>query len=256
MIYNNLFKPNKGSSSKDSLYYLIQSRKYKFSFIFDKKSVSILSGMSLGVVIILCSNLLFYGILNANNARKIDELKNGISEYESAISQISSMQAGYNDILESVDAVYNISDKSTKWSVIVESIAEQLPYDSVLTSIQSVTEEQIAEIEEAMVGDIEMEEEETDNYEDDYEVDGEEYEDEEEEEEELDEDGNVVSNSIKNLKKKNIVLITGKSLSMVNISLFLDKLDSLHIFSKIENLDSTITPTQDYYEFVIYATLR
>ena len=79
---------------------------------------------------------------------------------------------------------------------------------------------------------------------------------EDEDSEEYDEDGNLIESNKNDLNDKNMVLITGKSLSMVNMSLFLDKLDGLHIFSKVENLTSVKLDDQDFYEFVIYATLR
>lgn len=260
MIYNNLFKVNKSSASKNALYYLVESRKYKFSFIFDKKSVSILSALSIGTVIILGSNLLFYGILSLNNSKKIVELSTYNSQYESSVSQLTSMQDSLNETKKSADVIYNLSEKSTKWSNIIESIAAQLPYDSVLTGIASISQEQLSEIEEEMASDDNgFQEEDSENnmvdedlYYDDEST--EEYDD--ESTEEYDEDGNLIESNKNDLNDKNMVLITGKSLSMVNMSLFLDKLDGLHIFSKVENLTSVKLDDQDFYEFVIYATLR
>lgn len=251
MIYNNLFKVNKSSSSKNALYYLIESRKYKFSFIFDKKSVSILSALSIGMIIILGFNLLFYGILNINNSKKILELSTYNSQYESSISQLTSMQDSLEETKNSVDVIYNLSEKSTKWSNIIESIAAQLPYDSVLTGIASISQEQLSAIEDEMSSDDNgfKEDSENDTVTDDSYL-------EDEDSEEYDEDGNLIESNKNDLNDKNMVLITGKSLSMVNMSLFLDKLDGLHIFSKVENLTSVKLDDQDFYEFVIYATLR
>lgn len=251
MIYNNLFKVNKSSSSKNALYYLVESRKYKFSFIFDKKSVSILSALSIGMIIILGFNLLFYGILNINNSKKILELSTYNSQYESSISQLTSMQDSLEETKKSVDVIYNLSEKSTKWSNIIESIAAQLPYDSVLTGIASISQEQLSAIEDEMSSDDNgfKEDSENDTVADDSSL-------EDEDSEEYDEDGNLIESNKNDLNDKNMVLITGKSLSMVNMSLFLDKLDGLHIFSKVENLTSVKLDDQDFYEFVIYATLR
>ena len=251
MIYNNLFKVNKSSSSKNALYYLIESRKYKFSFIFDKKSVSILSALSIGMIIILGFNLLFYGILNINNSKKILELSTYNSQYESSISQLTSMQDSLDETKKSVDVIYNLSEKSTKWSNIIESIAAQLPYDSVLTGIASISQEQLSAIEDEMSSDDNgfKEDSENDTVTDDSYL-------EDEDSEEYDEDGNLIESNKNDLNDKNMVLITGKSLSMVNMSLFLDKLDGLHIFSKVENLTSVKLDDQDFYEFVIYTTLR
>lgn len=251
MIYNNLFKVNKSSSSKNALYYLIESRKYKFSFIFDKKSVSILSALSIGMIIILGFNLLFYGILNLNNSKKILELSTYNSQYESSISQLTSMQDSLEETKKSADVIYNLSEKSTKWSNIIESIAAQLPYDSVLTGIASISQEQLSAIEDEMSSDDNgfKEDSENDTVADDSSL-------EDEDSEEYDEDGNLIESNKNDLNDKNMVLITGKSLSMVNMSLFLDKLDGLHIFSKVENLTSVKLDDQDFYEFVIYATLR
>lgn len=251
MIYNNLFKVNKSSSSKNALYYLVESRKYKFSFIFDKKSVSILSALSIGMIIILGFNLLFYGILNLNNSKKILELSTYNSQYESSISQLTSMQDSLEETKKSADVIYNLSEKSTKWSNIIESIAAQLPYDSVLTGIASISQEQLSAIEDEMSSDDNgfKEDSENDTVADDSSL-------EDEDSEEYDEDGNLIESNKNDLNDKNMVLITGKSLSMVNMSLFLDKLDGLHIFSKVENLTSVKLDDQDFYEFVIYATLR
>ena len=251
MIYNNLFKVNKSSSSKNALYYLVESRKYKFSFIFDKKSVSILSALSIGMIIILGFNLLFYGILNLNNSKKILELSIYNSQYESSISQLTSMQDSLEETKKSADVIYNLSEKSTKWSNIIESIAAQLPYDSVLTGIASISQEQLSAIEDEMSSDDNgfKEDSENDTVDDDSSL-------EDEDSEEYDEDGNLIESNKNDLNDKNMVLITGKSLSMVNMSLFLDKLDGLHIFSKVENLTSVKLDDQDFYEFVIYATLR
>ena len=251
MIYNNLFKVNKSSSSKNALYYLVESRKYKFSFIFDKKSVSILSALSIGMIIILGFNLLFYGILNLNNSKKILELSTYNSQYESSISQLTSMQDSLEETKKSADVIYNLSEKSTKWSNIIESIAAQLPYDSVLTGIASISQEQLSAIEDEMSSDDNgfKEDSENDTVTDDSYL-------EDEDSEEYDEDGNLIESNKNDLNDKNMVLITGKSLSMVNMSLFLDKLDGLHIFSKVENLTSVKLDDQDFYEFVIYATLR
>ena len=251
MIYNNLFKVNKNSSSKNALYYLVESRKYKFSFIFDKKSVSILSALSIGMIIILSFNLLFYGILNLNNSKKILELSTCNSQYESSISQLTSMQDSLEETKKSADVIYNLSEKSIKWSNIIESIAAQLPYDSVLTGITSISQEQLSAIEDEMSSDDNgfKEDSENDTVADDSYL-------EDEDSEEYDEDGNLIESNKNDLNDKNMVLITGKSLSMVNMSLFLDKLDGLHIFSKVENLTSVKLDDQDFYEFVIYATLR
>lgn len=251
MIYNNLFKVNKSSSSKNALYYLVESRKYKFSFIFDKKSVSILSALSIGMIIILGFNLLFYGILNINNSKKILELSTCNSQYESSISQLTSMQDSLEETKKSADVIYNLSEKSTKWSNIIESIATQLPYDSVLTGIASISQEQLSAIEDEMSSDDNgfKEDSENDTVADDSYL-------EDEDSEEYDEDGNLIESNKNDLNDKNMVLITGKSLSMVNMSLFLDKLDGLHIFSKVENLTSVKLDDQDFYEFIIYATLR
>lgn len=261
MIYNNLFKPNRASKSKTTLYYLIESRKYKFSFIFDRKSISILSGLTLGLVIILGANVLFYGILNTNSASKIKDLEDVNSQYESSISSISGMQSNFDEIQKSVESIYNISDKSTKWSNIIESIAFHLPYDSVLTSIESITEEELNEVLDSITNEVssgEIEEENKDEGEDEDVPSDEEEPLEDNTEEEVDEEDydNIINKDLSNLNNKNIVLITGKSLSMVNLSLFLDKLDGLHIFSKVENLTSIRNYTNGYYDFVIYATIR
>lgn len=261
MIYNNLFKPNKASKSKNALYYLIESRKYKFSFIFDKKSISILAGLTLGVVIILGANILFYGILNTNSASKIKDLEDVNFQYESSISSISGMQSNFDEIQKSVESIYNISDKSTKWSNIIESIAFQLPYDSVLTSIKSITEEELQEVLDSITSEAnsgQLDKEDTvQNEDEDALLDEEESLEEDTEEDVEDEDyDSIINKDLSNLNNKNIVLITGKSLSMVNLSLFLDKLDGLHIFSKVENLTSIRNYTNGYYDFVIYATIR
>lgn len=261
MIYNNLFKPNRASKSKTALYYLIESRKYKFSFIFDKKSMSILSGLALGVVIVLGANTLFYGVLNANSASKIKDLEDVNFQYESSISSISGMQSNFDEIQKSVESIYNISDKSTKWSNIIESIAFHLPYDSVLTSIESISEEELKNVldnitNEVGAGDSSnevLEESEDELLEDEEYLDEEDMDEEDMDEEDYD---SIINKDLSTLNNNNIVLITGKSLSMVNLSLFLDKLDGLHIFSKVENLTSTRNYANGYYDFVIYATIR
>lgn len=260
MIYNNLFKPNKASKSKTALYYLVESRKYKFSFIFDKKSISILSGLTLGILIILGANVLFYGVLNTNSTAKIKDLADANSQYESSISSISGMQSNFEEIQKSVESIYNISDKSTKWSNIIESIALQLPYDSVLTSVESISEEELQDVLDTITsetnsgGTVVEEEIEEDMDEDEIPSDEEDIEDEEDMDEE--DYNSLINKDLSNLNNKNIVLISGKSLSMVNLSLFLDKLDGLHIFSKVENLTSIRNYANGYYDFVIYATIR
>lgn len=260
MIYNNLFKPNRAPKSKTALYYLIESRKYKFSFIFDRKSISILSGLTLGISIILGANVLFYGVLNTNSASKLKDLEDANFQYESSISSISGMQSNFEEIQKSVESIYNISDKSTKWSNVIESIALQLPYDSVLTSIESISEEELKDVLDTITSESNSEtstiQEETE--EEEVDEDGVPIEDEETEEEEVDEEDydSIINKDLSSLNSKNIVLISGKSLSMVNLSLFLDKLDGLHIFSKVENLTSTRNYTNGYYDFVIYATIK
>ena len=56
--------------------------------------------------------------------------------------------------------------------------------------------------------------------------------------------------------KHDTIIITGKSLSMVNLSLFLDKLDTLDIFSKVECSNAEKGDDSDYYDFTIYAYLN
>ena len=135
MIYTNLFKPNKASNAKISVYYMVESRRYKFNIIFDKKFTSILSGMALGAFMIASINVGIYLITTSNNARILSSLESENNNNDSSLTQLESQMDTYNTQKINADNIYNISDKPTKWSSIIDSIAEQLPYDTVLTSV-------------------------------------------------------------------------------------------------------------------------
>lgn len=280
MIYTNLFKVNKAKRIKTTVYYMVESRRYKFNIIFDKKFTSVLSGMALGTFMIASINVGIYFITTSNNARILAELEAENSNYMNSLSQLESQKLVYEGQKANAENIYNISDKPTKWSSIIESIAEQLPYDTVLTSITTTNSDSFKEdgtssnpsgttdntnsnntnntntnanntttdnnsgtgaTENPSTGDNSTGNNtgattNTNNS----------------SENNLSEQ--ISSNE--NIVENNIITITGKSLSMVNLSLFLDKLDKLDIFSKVECSHAEKEGNSDYYSFIIYAFLN
>lgn len=245
MIYTNLFKPNKANNTKTSVYYMVESRRYKFNIIFDKKFTSILSGMALGTFMIASVNVGIYFITTSNNARIIASLEDENNNYNSSLTQLESQMTVYENQKINADNIYNISDKPTKWSSIIESIAEQLPYDTVLTSVTTTTGEIDSSDSNSSTNTNNSTTEDISNTES---TQNENSNSQPTLEEQLSANEDIVEN--------NIIAITGKSLSMVNLSLFLDKLDKLDIFSKVECSNAEREADSSYYGFIIYAFLN
>jgi len=262
LIYTNLFKPNKASNVKTSVYYMVESRRYKFNIIFDKKFTSILSGMALGTFMIASINVGIYLITTSNNARILSSLESENSNHDSSLTQLESQMDVYNTQKINADNIYNISDKPTKWSSIIDSIAEQLPYDTVLTSVTTTRGEINSDNLDSStdsnnsVGNTDNNtnnnvDSNTDNNVEnntDNNAQNENTNSESTLDEQISENENIVEN--------NVIAITGKSLSMVNLSLFLDKLDKLDIFSKVECSNAERESDSSYYGFIIYAFLN
>lgn len=245
MIYTNLFKSNKASSTKTAVYYMVESRRYKFNIIFDKKFTSILSGMALGTFMIASVNVGIYFITTSNNARIIASLESENNNYNSSLTQLESQMEIYNSQKTNADNIYNISDKPTKWSSIIDSIAEQLPYDTVLTSVTTTSGEIDSSDSNSSTNTNNSTTEDISNTES---TQNENSNSQPTLEEQLSANEDIVEN--------NIIAITGKSLSMVNLSLFLDKLDKLDIFSKVECSNAEREADSSYYGFIIYAFLN
>lgn len=255
MIYTNLFKPNKASSTKTAVYYMVESRRYKFNIIFDKKFTSVLSGMALGTFMIASINVGIYFITTSNNARIINGLESENNNHDSSLSQLESQMSVYNSQKTNADNIYNISDKPTKWSSIIDSIAEQLPYDTVLTSVTTTRGENNSNDSEnptdVNTNPTDTNNNSTDNTNDTTNTDNVQNENSNSEptlDEQISENKDIIEN--------NVITITGKSLSMVNLSLFLDKLDKLDIFSKVECSNAEREAESSYYGFIIYAFLH
>lgn len=267
MIYINLFKPNKSDKTKNVVYYMVESRRYKFNLIFDKKFTSMLSALALGSFMIASVNIGIYAITTSSNAAKLASLEDENNNYLSSLAQLESQQQEYTKQKIDVDNIYNISDKPTKWSSIIDDIAEQLPYDTVLTSLTTISAESIQSLDANK--DNPNGAPQTNNGAGTTNPDG-------------STDPNAGTNTdpnagtntdpnngannqptldeqIKNddnIEENNVIEITGKSLSMVNLSLFLDKLDKLDIFSKVECLKSERDIDSTYYVFLIHAYLN
>lgn len=251
MIYTNLFKPNKANNTKTTVYYMVESRRYKFNIIFDKKFTSILSGMALGAFMIASINVGIYLITTSNNARIIANLEVENDNYNSSLSQLEAQKVVYENQKVNADNIYNISDKPTKWSSIVESIAEQLPYDTVLTSVTTTTGELDSSNSNNSINSSNSNSVNNNTTDDTSNTDttqGENSNSQPTLEEQISANDDIVEN--------NVIEITGKSLSMVNLSLFLDKLDKLEIFSKVECSNAEREEDSAYYGFVIYAFLN
>lgn len=243
MIYTNLFKPNKASDTKTTVYYMVESRRYKFNIIFDKKFTSILSGMALGTFMIASVNVGIYLITTTNNTRIIASLEAENNNYNSSLSQLESQKVVYENQKINADNIYNISDKPTKWSSIIESIAEQLPYDTVLTSVTTTTGELNSS--NSNSNSVSNTTDNTSNTDATQDANS-------NSQPTLDEQISANEDIVEN----NVIAITGKSLSMVNLSLFLDKLDKLDIFSKVECSNAEKEGDSSYYGFIIYAFLN
>lgn len=270
MIYTNLFKPNKSNKVKTAIYYMVESRRYKFNIIFDKKFTSVLSGMALGTFMIASINVGIYLITTTNNSRILLELESENTKYIDSLAQLESQKAVYENQKINADNIYNISDKPTKWSSIIESIAEQLPYDTVLTSVTTTNSDDFSENNDSGVNNSDSSNvtDNTSNPNTDSSTDG--ATNTENTTTDNSNNNGTENNSTgsaqntleeqisenKNIVENNIITITGKSLSMVNLSLFLDKLDKLDIFSKVECSYAEKESDSDYYGFIIYAFLN
>ena len=252
MIYTNLFKTNKASQTKTAVYYMVESRRYKFNIIFDKKFTSILSSMALGAFMIASINVGIYVITTSNNARIISSLEAENNNHESSLTQLESQMTAYNNQKTNADNIYNISDKPTKWSSIIDSIAEQLPYDTVLTSVTTTRGDIDSNNVEGSTGTNNNSTNNTDNNVDNNSNGDNVQNDNTNSSPTLDEQLSANEDIVDN----NVIAITGKSLSMVNLSLFLDKLDKLDIFSKVECFNAEREADSSYYGFVIYAFLN
>lgn len=266
MIYINLFKPNKSDKTKNIVYYMVESRRYKFNLIFDKKFTSMLSALALGSFMIASVNIGIYAITTSSNAARLASLEDENNNYLSSLAQLEAQQQEYIKQKIDVDNIYNISDKPTKWSSIIDDIAEQLPYDTVLTSLTTISAESIESLDankdtpggtpqnnQNNNGATPNGDATTPNGSTDPNAG-------------TNTDANNGTNNqvtldeqIKNdenIEENNVIEITGKSLSMVNLSLFLDKLDKLDIFSKVECLKSERDIDSNYYVFLIHAYLN
>lgn len=261
MIYTNLFKPNKANKSKTVVYYLVESRRYKFNIIFDKKFTSILSAMVLGTFMIALVNLGIYFITTSSNARRLASLEAENNNYMSSLSQLEAQQSSYLAQKADADNIFNVSDKPTKWSSIIESIAEQLPYDTVLTSVTTTNGKDIGQEDSSTTTTPDNNQTNTpgNNVVDpnnpnanNNAVDPNNPNTNQNAKPNLDEQ--IAANE--SIIENNIIAITGKSLSMVNLSLFLDKLDKLDLFSKVEAVKAEREDDSDYYGFIIYAFLN
>lgn len=279
MIYTNLFKPNKPEKTKTIIYYMVESRRYKFNLIFDKKFTSMLSALALGSFMIASINVGIYAITTSTNASKLAALEDENNNYLASLTQLESQQAAYLKQKVDVDNIYNISDKPTKWSSIIDSIAEQLPYDTVLTSVTTITQED-AETAQGNSDTNNSADNTSNNNNTSNTVDStvdESTNDGTDETVSGDDtyanasgDSNAVVNNNQNSEstldeqissnesiiENDVIEITGKSLSMVNLSLFLDKLDKLDIFSKVECLKAERDSDSSYYSFLIHAYLN
>lgn len=278
MIYNNLFKPNKAHATKKKIFYLRESRKYKFSLIFDKKFNRILIALIGGTVMICVVNLGIYWGSTYVNQKKIEVLEVENQKFESAIGELEKKQKEYNSQKTNVDNIYNLSDKPTKWSSIIQKISEQLPYDSTLTDVETITSSEMNEATKSANNSSNTTTNSNQNN--------------------TSNNSNNSNNSNSNntngtttndnnasantnasntttqsatnansnqgssqednsdIVTNNVILIKGNSLSMVNISLFLDKLDKLELFSKVECTKAEKNKETSIYEFVIYAILN
>lgn len=279
MIYTNLFKPNKAHKSKEKMHYLVESKKYKFSIIFDRKLISIVSGIAIGTLAIGVVNVSLYTFITYNNSNKLEELSIENGKYESAVAQLESQKSTYLKHKENAENIFNISDKPTKWSSIIESIAEQLPYDSVLTSIKTINNEDlklpgVSTNQSSNNNQSANNNQSTNNNQNSNNnqngqntsnnssnqnntsanSQGSQNSSNNSNGANKDNQNNMSENS--DIITNNIILIEGKSLSMVNISLFLDKLDKLDIFSKVECSQAQRADDSVYYDFTIYATLN
>lgn len=257
MIYTNLFKPNKTEKTKTVVYYMVESRRYKFNIIFDKKFTSMLSALALGSFMIASINVGIYVITTSSNAAKLSALEVENNNYMNSLTQLESQQTAYLKQKADADNIYNISDKPTKWSSIIDSIAEQLPYDTVLTSVTTITAEDASK--EKPDGNNtnnsgnSNQQNNTNNNNSTTTTDGNEANnDNKNSQPSLDEQ--IAAND--SIVENNVISITGKSLSMVNLSLFLDKLDKLDIFSKVECLKAERENDSAYYGFLIHAYLN
>lgn len=266
MIYTNLFKPNKTEKTKTVVYYMVESRRYKFNIIFDKKFTSMLSALALGSFMIASINVGIYVITTSSNAAKLSALEVENNNYINSLTQLESQQSAYLKQKADADNIYNISDKPTKWSSIIDSIAEQLPYDTVLTSVTTITAEDASKEKPAgnntnNSGNSNQQNNtnnnntnnNTNNNNSNTTTDGTEANGgNKNPQSSLDEQ--IAANE--SIVENNVISITGKSLSMVNLSLFLDKLDKLDIFSKVECLKAERENDSTYYGFLIHAYLN
>lgn len=235
---------------------MVESRKYKFNLIFDKKFTSILSAAIIGSITFSTINTGVFFVVTTLNKQRIASLEVENNTYLTSLSTLEGQQAEYLKQKANADNIYNISDKPTKWSSIIESIATQLPYDTVLTSVETTTADTI-NTGDSSGGSTTPDT--TPGATTDGTTDGSENGSstdnttpETNSEEALDEQ--ISSNE--NMVNNDTIVITGKSLSMVNLSLFLDKLDTLDIFNKVECSNAEKGDDSDYYDFTIYAYLN
>lgn len=260
MIYTNLFKPNRAAKTKTAVYYMIESRKYKLNIIFDKKFTSIISAVVIGAVMFSVINTGIFIVVTTINNNRISSLEAENNNYLSSLSTLEAQQSEYLKQKANADNIYNISDKPTKWSSIIESIAAQLPYDTVLTSVKTTISDTTEDAnnsttsQNTSITNNATSEESSDLS---TPTDG-----------TIDDTANNSNSSVQtpNLEEQilnnedmvehDTIVITGKSLSMVNLSLFLDKLDMLDIFSKVECSNAEKGEDSDYYDFTIYAYLN
>ena len=258
MIYTNLFKSNKSQASKTKIYYMVESRKYKFNIIFDKKFTTVIYSLFIGAGVLVALNLGVYHVINSVNEAKLKELETENSNYISSLNQLEGQKNQYLAQKVNVDNIYTISSKPTKWSSIIENIAEQLPYDSVLTSVSTMSLDAVA----STIGENAIDSSQTETLKGPTDEAGNPIEMSDEELEAEMENLSPTESLDTQLKTNegivinDVVAITGKSLSMVNLSLFLDKLDGLEIFNKVECYKASIDEDNIYYEFIIYAYLN
>ena len=259
MIYTNLFKVNKALKTKTAVYYMVESRKYKLNIIFDKTFTSILSAVVIGSVMFSVINTGLFVVITTVNSKRISSLEAENNNYLSSLSMLEGQQSEYLKQKANADNIYNISDKPTKWSSIIESIAAQLPYDTVLTSVTTTTADAVTENNGATSQNTPITNNvTTEGTESNTSIDGTANDlsttnsDSTTQPPSLDEQ---ISNN-EDMDKHDTIIITGKSLSMVNLSLFLDKLDTLDVFSKVECSNAEKGEDSDYYDFTIYAYLN
>lgn len=70
---------------------------------------------------------------------KINALQSDNAQFNGYISQMMSKKSQYDSIKKKCDNVYNISMKTQKWSVLFKEITLLIPYDTVITNIETIS---------------------------------------------------------------------------------------------------------------------